>query len=283
MSENNRQEWLPLLIGLIALFTVLVNPICARAFFKAVQPESPKKIQKVQSLKSGKHSAPEAVTKKEEKSLSPLFKTHQEQNPVLQVGISSPVKKASSRGSDLPLKTAMPLLMPNTAWKCEVSPGQSQDVLNIRVSWSTKETWLDALNEIGNQTGLQFIVDWNSNKVIVGDGNNTAESRQIQTRSFDKKMNKTKKPLPKETFISTITGDITISLARFMKSNGYHLKMQGPHGKRFELEYPIYLTGKSFKDNLYTINAALNQSQEYLFNFHVFQGNRIVMLDIQER
>ncbi len=266
-------------LGLILLLGIIFHENSAWAFFKRIEPTEVRPIQKPgKSEHLSLNPRPSDMINKNKKAISALINSQRVKGPVLQAGICKEFKKASSKGNDLPLKFAMQLLMPTAMWKFETIPDKSNKILDTIVSWKTDENWLDAVTQIGRQTGFYFVVDWNLNKVLAG------HPDQMTTLKTPSKNDYLKKVSPHiETVQRTITGDIKKGLTNFVKKNGYLLKIIAPEEKKFELEFPIFLAGKSFKEDLYTINSALNQNSVYSFDFHVFQGNRIVMLDIKVR
>jgi hypothetical protein len=262
-------------MAVITLVSMTYSPKAATAFFKT-EPVVPAKI--VNPLPA-------------EKSYTPSFKLVGS-NPVTQIGVGSP-SIAISKGSALPLEVAIKMILPK-GWSSINKADKA--LFSQKVHWKNNKTWVNTLRSIGDDYNIRFLIDWNQKTVYVGESspntpivltlkkNNITNIPKIQRIKEDPV-----KPAPLVT--PTITpqkkklpaGNIENNLSTFFHGHGYRFKMKAPAGKEFKLEFPLFLTGQNFEDELVSINKSLNQNSQYSFSFHVYEKNEIVKLIVQKK
>jgi len=82
---------------------------------------------------------------------------------VTQVGSGKPIR-ISAKGTGLPLRIAVPVVLPK-GWKTNFDPAVS----DRRVSFdASKKPWTEVLNEMARKTGADMVVNWRNGTVQVG-------------------------------------------------------------------------------------------------------------------
>ena len=80
------------------------------------------------------------------------------------------------------------------------------------------------------------------------------------------------------------SGFFTESLSAWAKSWGYECVFKGMnHIERLSLNYPLVLTGTSFKKDLQTIAKDINQDNRHIYKFKVHRKNGILSVNVSRK
>jgi len=97
----------------------------------------------------------------------PAFDLSGNTNIVTQVGVGVPTD-VSGFGDDLPLEDSIDMVLPEHWSFVSADDFEFND---RKATWKTQGSWVEALETIGKQNDLRFLVDWENNKVVLTTGN----------------------------------------------------------------------------------------------------------------
>lgn len=93
----------------------------------------------------------------------PAFDLSGDRNIITQVGWGEP-REVAGFGENLPLSDSLDMVIPED-WRYIVA--DNIDAKDINVSWQAKGSWIDALEKIGEEHNLRFLIDWDNERVLL--------------------------------------------------------------------------------------------------------------------
>jgi hypothetical protein len=261
---------------LLSVFIVLGFVLIANhagAYFKVAQNQTP--ALSPLKTKASYDAGPEVLVP---------AKSVFDEKRIVQVGSTPIIEDIVSKGTDLPLKVALEMLLPSRAWTIQETVSDP-DIMNQELTWDHRGTWLEGLDEIGQMQPLNFLVNWTTRTLYVSD----AKDRQVDqpTRKAEPAFHVKKKPdqiktnaaaheslplvvkelKPQETFPS---GNLEENLSKYVKRHNYDFAWDLDPGFVYSTRYPIMLPAdRSFLQNLKLIENSLNQ-QGFNFQFEAY-------------
>ena len=122
-----------------------------------------------------------------------------------------------------------------------------------------------------------------TNTTVESKTNTTSTTAENETNATaEDATDETNTTTEKEVDTKLSSGRLKTELTKFFDKNGYDLIYKNPHNKVFKLGHPINFTKRGFKNNLEQIQEALNQSDNYIFNFDIYTSNNIAICKISK-
>lgn len=247
-------------LGLLGVVAVATTPSSSEAFFTYQEP------------RQAMDSAAPAVAALAGAQLPIAAEKFRADGPVVIQAGTGTAAQVASFGDDLDMSVGLPLILP-AGWTYSVVDGSNLE--DFKGSWHSKGSWVDALKDVGHQSGLHFLVDWNTRTVFVAKAANDLPMPSAVTGKEIPLVDGAAVSAPVVKPVWELhPGSLKEQLTGWAKTAEYQLIWSSPND--IQIQANGSLQGE-FVEVVQTVSQRLFE-QGAKIRVHIYQGNKVVLV-----